>query len=101
MQSYAFEFMEVYRKDWADTAKEFEKSLFSDIDSALIKVRKLTEIIVKEIYANEGMEYPSFSNQAERLLILKNDGVLDEDLFKSFDRIRRMGNSAAHRKCTI
>lgn len=97
LQSYAFEFMEVYRKDWADTAKEFEKSLFSDIDSALIKVRKLTEIIVKEIYANEGMEYPSFSNQAERLLILKNDGVLDEDLFKSFDRIRRMGNSAAHR----
>ena len=95
--SYAFEFMEVYRKDWADLAKEFEKNLFSDIDSALFKVRKLTEMIVKEIYANEEMEYPSFANQAERLLILKNDGVLDEELFKSFDRIRRMGNSAAHR----
>lgn len=95
-QNYAFEFLEQYSSEWAVIASDFEKLLFTNIDSALIQARKLSELIVKNIYSFEEMEYPSFSNQAEKLMMLKQNGIIDEELFKFFDRIRRMGNIAAH-----
>ena len=95
-QHYSLEFIKEYNPDWATLSKEFETLLFKDIDASLIKARKLTEHLVKEIYQHENIEYPQYANQSERLMILKNTGVIDEELFKLFDRIRRFGNIAAH-----
>ena len=96
MQKYAFEFIEQYKSGWGILAEEFENALFSDIDSSLIKARKLCELIVEDIFRKERMEYPRFMKHVEALATLRNAEVLDESMFKSFDRIRRLGNTAAH-----
>lgn len=95
-QEFSLEFIKEYNSDWSTLTKEFEILLFNDIDASLLKARKLTEKIVKEIYKLENIEYPQFTNQSERLILLKNSGIIDEELFKLFNRIRRMGNFAAH-----
>ncbi|WP_243355802.1 DNA phosphorothioation-dependent restriction protein DptF [Bacillus litorisediminis] len=96
MQEYAVQFIEVYNKEWAELGKDFERSLFEDTEAALLKARKLMELLVKELYVLEEMEYPTYGNQAEKNMLLKNEGVLDDEIFSALDRIRRMGNSAAH-----
>ena len=95
-QEFAFAFIQKHSPEWATLAKEFEKLLFTDIDAALIKARKLTEALLKDVYIKEEIDILVYSNHAEKLMILKNLGVLDDELFKSFDRIRRIGNIAAH-----
>lgn len=95
-QETAFEFIKAHNPDWATLAKEFESLLFKDVDASLVKARKLTELVIKDVYKFEEIEYPEYTNQSERLVLLKNYGVIDEELFKLFDRIRRMGNRAAH-----
>lgn len=101
VQAYAFEFITSYKPEWAILAKEFERKLFTDIESSLLKARKLNEIIIQDIFEMEDISYPTFAKHAERLAILKNEGVFEEDVFKSFDRIRRLGNTAAHVHETI
>ena len=96
MQQYAFEFIKQYKNGWSVLAQEFENHLFSDIDSSLIKARKLCELVVEEIFRQEKMNYPQFMKHVEALALLRNAGVFEEDIFKSFDRIRRLGNTAAH-----
>nr|WP_275411282.1 DNA phosphorothioation-dependent restriction protein DptF [Bacillus sp. B15-48] len=75
--------------------------LFSDMEAALMKARKLTEHLIEDVYQKEEIDYPAFAKHAERVMILKNSGVMDEELFKAFDRIRRMGNFAVHDKKAI
>ena len=96
MQEYAVQFIEVYNKEWAELGKDFERSLFEDTEAALLKARKLMELLVKELYILEEMDYPTYGNQAEKNMLLKNEGVLDDEIFGALDRIRRMGNSAVH-----
>ena len=88
LQKYAFEFIEQYKSGWGVLAEEFENTLFSDIDSSLIKARKLCELIVEDIFRKERIDYPRFMKHVEALATLRNIEVLDETLFKSFDRIR-------------
>ncbi|WP_163100309.1 DNA phosphorothioation-dependent restriction protein DptF [Peribacillus alkalitolerans] len=95
-QDSAFAFIQQYNEEWAVLAKEFEKLLFKDRDASFFKARKLAELLIKDVYKKEGIEYPNFATQAEKITILKNEGVLDEELFSPFDRIRRMGNLAVH-----
>ncbi|WP_085992176.1 DNA phosphorothioation-dependent restriction protein DptF [Oceanobacillus senegalensis] len=97
-QDYAFAFLQEELPEWAQLAKDFEKMLFSDMEAALMKARKLTEHLIEDVYHKEDIDYPEFARHAERVMILKNSGVMDEELFKAFDRIRRMGNVAVHDK---
>lgn len=95
-KEYAFAFIKEYKDEWAKLAKEFEKLLFEDLDAALVKARKLTELIVEDIFELEQMENLEFANFSKRLWMLKSSGVLEDDEFQLFDRIRRLGNLAAH-----
>lgn len=95
-QDFAFSFIHKDYPEWAVLAWDFEKLLFTDMEASLVKARKLAEAILKESYNKEQIEYNQYSSFAEKLMFFKNDGVIDEDIFKSFDRIRRMGNLAAH-----
>ncbi|WP_071394236.1 DNA phosphorothioation-dependent restriction protein DptF [Bacillus tuaregi] len=100
-QEYAFAFIREQNQEWAQLAKDFEKLLFTDMEAALMKARKLTEHIIEDVYQKEEIDYPTFAKHAERLMIVKNAGVFEEDLFKAFDRIRRLGNTAVHDKQKI
>lgn len=95
-QEFAFSFIHENNPDWAVLARDFERLLFTDMEAALVKARKLAESILKDSYIKEDLEYNRYSSFAERLMFIKNEGVLTEDIFKCFDRIRRMGNLAAH-----
>jgi DNA phosphorothioation-dependent restriction protein DptF len=95
-QEYALQFIAEYNEEWAEIGKDFERFLFDDIEASLIKARKLGELVVREIYLKEEMDFPEFANQAEKNMLLKNEGVIDDVIFNALDRIRRMGNSAAH-----
>ncbi|KAA9022944.1 DNA phosphorothioation-dependent restriction protein DptF [Niallia endozanthoxylica] len=100
-QEYAFAFISEENPEWAQLAKDFEKLLFTDIEAALMKARKLTEHLIEEVYQKEEIDYPTFAKHAERLMILKNSDVFEEEIFKAFDRIRRLGNYAVHDKQKI
>ncbi|MEH7303091.1 DNA phosphorothioation-dependent restriction protein DptF [Neobacillus drentensis] len=95
-QEYALQFIEVFNKEWAELGKDFELLLFKDIDASLFKARKLAELLVKEVYIQEEMEYPSYANQAEKNMLLINEGIIEDNVFSALDRIRRMGNAAIH-----
>ncbi|WP_102027748.1 DNA phosphorothioation-dependent restriction protein DptF [Salirhabdus sp. Marseille-P4669] len=100
-QEYAFAFVQDVNDEWAKIARDFEKLLFTDMEAALMKARKLTEYLIKEVFQKEDMDYPEFEKHAVRVMLLKESGVINEELFKAFDRIRRMGNTAVHDKKTI
>lgn len=100
-QPYAFAFINDCYPEWSKIGNEIEKLLFTDREAALLKARKLAELMIIEVYKKEEIEYPQFSNQAERLMKLKNEGVLDDEMFRSFDRIRRIGNAAVHTSKSI
>jgi DNA phosphorothioation-dependent restriction protein DptF len=100
-QEFAFAFITQENHEWSQLAKDFERLLFTDMEAALMKARKLSEHLIEDIYAKEETDYPTFSKMAERIMVLKNYGVIDDVLFKAFDRIRRMGNFAVHDKKTI
>ncbi|QIZ08497.1 DNA phosphorothioation-dependent restriction protein DptF [Priestia megaterium] len=100
-QEFAFAFINEGNPEWAQLARDFEKLLFTDIEAALMKARKLTEHLIEDVYIKEEIDYPKYAKHAERIMILKNSGVVDEDLFKAIDRIRRMGNFAVHDKQPI
>src|SRR5690606_2200278 len=95
-KEYAFAFIKEYKDEWAKIGKEFEKLIFEDLDAALVKARKLSELIVEELFELEQMEYPDLANFSKKLWILKSSGVIEDEEFKLFDRIRRLGNLAAH-----
>jgi len=100
-QPFAFAFINECYPEWSTLGNEFEKLLFTDREAALLKARKLAELLISEVYEKEEIEYPQFSNQAERLMKLKNEGVLDDEMFRLFDRIRRIGNTAVHTSKSI
>lgn len=90
------EFIEEFNTNAAQYAIELEKVLFSDPSSAIVKVRKFAEVILKEIFIKENIEEPYKSTFYEKLLFLTNEGYIGKEIQKTFDTIRISGNKAAH-----
>ncbi|MHC1682277.1 MAG: DNA phosphorothioation-dependent restriction protein DptF [Clostridiaceae bacterium] len=98
MEDNIFSFLSKYNVSLFDLAYELDKVLFNDPQSAVVKGRLFVEIVTKEIAKFEGLEDLNKLNQAERLKVLNKNEIIDNDIEKAFDFIRRIGNKAAHEK---
>ncbi|MGM8366101.1 type I restriction-modification system endonuclease [Virgibacillus sp. W0181] len=96
MTESSFEFL---HKNWpilANLGKTAEKNVHTDPGTTLIKLRMFGETITKYIFAFEEMDESYNSRQVDRLHTLRNDGLLNNELFEILDTIRRKGNKAVH-----
>jgi hypothetical protein len=79
----------------ADLGELAERNLYSDPHTSLIKLRVLCETLTKYVFAHEKIA-DTVKDLNSRLLVLKNNNILDNDTFHSLNNIRKLGNLAAH-----
>lgn len=77
-------------------AYEINEALYSYPHSAVVKGRLLAEYISKEIATVEGEDYLNSITQVDRIKKLNEEGLIDFEIYKAFNSIRKLGNIAAH-----
>ena len=96
MESSNFNFLDVKQGALAELAKQAEQYVYSDPQSAVVKLRCFTELLVGYIYTELNLSTFGLSNQFEKL---KSDAFIDavEDcVVQKLHAIRIKGNKAAH-----
>ena len=73
-----------------------EEYLYTDPNSAMIKIRQFGETMAQIILATEKTPEPEDRTQNSRLHLLKQDGTLTADLLTFFHTIKNIGNNAVH-----
>lgn len=82
---------------FAQVAINAEKYLNSDIDSAAINCRRAMEFAVKWMYTVDRSLIMPYDNGIYNLMsTVEFREIVDEDLIRRLDLIRRVGNNAAH-----
>ena len=85
------------KKDWsalAQIGEMAEYTLHKDPNTAIIKIRQLGEYIAKLMVKVE--ELPEVENQVDRIRMLKENGLIPDDIDRIFHKIRKAGNTAVH-----
>lgn len=77
-------------------AYEINEALYSYPHSAVVKGRLLAEYLSKEIANLEGEDYLNSLTQVDRIKKLNEEGLIDFEIYKAFNTIRKLGNIAAH-----
>lgn len=77
-------------------AYEINEALYSYPHSAVVKGRLLAEYISKEIATLEGEDYLNSLTQVDRIKKLNEEELIDFEIYKAFNSIRKLGNIAAH-----
>ncbi|MEG2868852.1 MAG: DNA phosphorothioation-dependent restriction protein DptF [Terrisporobacter sp.] len=96
MQSDILGYFKDDKEYLARIGNEINELLYKAPHGAVVKGRVLAENLTKEIAKLEGEEYLNSLTQAERLKKLNEDEILDIEIYKAFNSIRRLGNIAAH-----
>lgn len=82
---------------FADVAIAAEKVLKIDIESSVINCRRAMEFAIKWMYSvDEFLERPYQDNLITLMSTEDFHALVDEDLWKRLDLIRKVGNRAAH-----
>ncbi|WP_373599197.1 DNA phosphorothioation-dependent restriction protein DptF [Paraclostridium bifermentans] len=84
------------RESLKKTANEINEALYDYPHSAVVKGRLLAEQISKEIAILEGEDYLNSLTQVDRIKKLNEDGLIDIEIYKAFNSVRKLGNIAAH-----
>jgi len=91
-----FSFLSSHWPILASLGELAERNLHHDPNTTLLKLRLFGETIAKYILASENMQEPEDQNQNTRLRLLKQEGVLDDEVLSIFHALRKIGNLAAH-----
>ncbi len=92
-----FEFLRRYWPRLADMASLAENYLYTDPNTALIKVGMFAEQVVAEMFAYENLRTPETDDsQAARIRILKREGLLPSSIDDILYVIRKKRNDATH-----
>ena len=92
-----FEFLRQYWPPLADMASLAESYLYTDPNTALIKVGMFAEQVVAEIFTFEKLQSPTTDDsQAARIRILKREGLLPSSIDDILYVIRKKRNDATH-----
>lgn len=89
-------YLEQNYKNLSDDIKEFNTILFSSPHSAIIKGRIISEKLIQEIAKLENYRFLYMMTQMDKLIKFKNDGILGEKIYNLFNKVRLIGNKAAH-----
>ncbi len=93
-----FSFLEKRWRDLAKLGDLSEKYVYSDPNTSIIKQGILSEIMVKYMLAYDGIEEPALNNtHANRIRILRNNGLLPYEIDNTLYVLRKARNDAAHK----
>lgn len=82
---------------FADVAVVAEKVIQIDAESCIINCRRAMEFAIKWMYSvDKSLEMPYQDTLASLMSTENFHGLVDDDLWKRIDLIRRIGNRAAH-----
>jgi type I restriction enzyme R subunit len=73
-----------------------EKYLHDDPNASLFKMRLFGEKMVEYIFEIQQLDFPYENSAFRRLELLKEDGILEENILGLFHTIRKSGNQAVH-----
>lgn len=73
-----------------------ETYLYTDPNGCLMKLRQFAEVMVNEIFQIEHIALPYDNNQANRINVLKREGIIEHQLGSILNQLRQRGNEAAH-----
>lgn len=73
-----------------------ETYLYTDPNGCLMKLRQFAEVMVNEIFQIEHIALPHDNNQANRISVLKREGIIEHQLGSILNQLRQRGNEAAH-----
>ncbi|MBF1125990.1 MAG: type I restriction-modification system endonuclease, partial [Capnocytophaga sp.] len=68
----------------------------TDPNGCLMKLRQFAEVMVNEIFQIEHIALPHDNNQANRISVLKREGIIEHQLGSILNQLRQRGNEAAH-----
>lgn len=91
-----FKFLEDKWPLLSKLAELAEKNLYSDPNTTMIKLRMFGEKMVEFIIAEEKLADPYERNQISRLNLLKEQGLIEDEIVDMFHAIRKTGNMATH-----
>ncbi len=101
MMAFLFEFVREFSSELANLAERIEEKLFSEPHASMMQARLYAEKLVKLISKEEELESVYSVNHAERIYRLYRKDIIDEDLYKKLEYIRKKGNKAAHEETQI
>ena len=73
-----------------------ETYLYTDPNGCLMKLRQFAEVMVNEVFQIEHIVLPHDNNQANRISVLKREGIIEHQLGSILNQLRQRGNEAAH-----
>ena len=92
-----FSFLEERWSLLASIGMMAEKYIYTDSNSCLIKLGLFAESVVRLIFKLDNLDEPKFDNtHANRIKILKNEGLLPKDIDDILYALRTARNKAAH-----
>lgn len=77
---------------------ELDKIVFTSPHSAIIKGRSFTENLTKEICKLEGYSLLNMITQAGRLRKLESEGVLKGKIYRTFNKVKKIGAGVYNEK---
>ncbi|MCK8827629.1 type I restriction-modification system endonuclease [Natroniella acetigena] len=96
MEKSNFDFLKESWPILANLGELAEQNLYDDPNTTLIKLRMFGEKIVDYMFAYDKLEEPEDDRQFNKLKILKQEGLMNEDILDIFHLLRRAGNKAVH-----
>ena len=92
-----FEFLRQYWPTLADIASLSESYLYTDPNSAIMKMGMFAERLVGEIFVFENIPFPDTDDtQSNRVRILKREGLIPVTIDNLLFTIRKKRNDATH-----
>ena len=73
-----------------------ETYLYTDPNGCLMKLRQFAEVMVNEVFQIEHIALPYDNNQANRISVLKREGIIEHQLGSILNQLRQRGNEAVH-----
>ena len=73
-----------------------ETYLYTDPNGCLMKLRQFAEVMVNEVFQIEHIPLPYDNNQANRISVLKREGIIEHQLGRILNELRQRGNEAVH-----
>ena len=73
-----------------------ERYIHDDPNTSLFKMRLLGEKMVETIFEIHQLDFPYDNTAFRRLELLKDEGILEDNILGLFHTIRKSGNQAVH-----
>lgn len=96
MSKYFYYFLEPYYPELANILLELEGAIFTSPRSMLTHSRTLIENILERVMDQENLPNEPYLTIIERIEILEEEEIINKNIKRALDDIRKYGNMAAH-----